>query len=177
MNDVSPIESRQKGQVVAAVLDCLSQGERLFQRRFDRIPVVFDLTGRAAGMYISDARGARIRFNPYIFAKYFQDNLKNTVPHEVAHYLSDSIYGLKNIKPHGPEWRQIMHKLGVRPARTCQYDLAGVPVRHYRRYSYRCACTTHMLTSRRHNKIIQGRMSYSCRKCGDFLRQVEAGDE
>lgn len=178
MISIKPIDNTQRRQVVSAVHDYLSQGELLYQRQFEQIPVVFDLKGRAAGMYVSDARrGPRIRFNPYIFAKYFQDNLKTTVPHEVAHYISDSLHGLKNIRPHGQEWRQIMLDFAVNPVRTCNYDLEGVPVRRYRRFSYRCACTSHQLTSRRHNKILQGRMRYACRKCGDFLEWVKPAEE
>ena len=176
MGIIEPIGAGQREEVLLAVSSFLRQAEDLFGRRFDQIPVFFDLTGRSAGMYVSGARGRRIRLNPYIFAKFFEDNLKTTVPHEVAHYVSDILYGLRHIRPHGAEWQQIMHGLGVTPRRTCNYDLEGVPVRHYRRFSYHCGCSSHMLTSRRHNKITGGFVRYSCRKCGDLLRLSGQGE-
>lgn len=176
MDIVKPIGQEQREEVILAVSSFLRQAEDLFGRQFDPIPVFFDLTGRAAGMYVSGARGKRIRLNPYIFAKFFEDNLKTTVPHEVAHYVSDILYGLRHIRPHGAEWQQIMHGLGVTPRRTCNYDLEGVPVRRHRRFPYHCGCSSHMLTSRRHNKITGGFVRYSCRKCGDLLRLSAQGE-
>jgi SprT protein len=147
----------------------LQQAEKLFGRHFELPPITFDLTGRAAGMYVRQRTQRRIRFNPYIFAKYFQDSLDTTVPHEVSHYISDLLYGLRNIRPHGTEWRQIMHAFGVAAEPTCHYDLEGIPLRRYRHYSYRCGCRLHALTSRRHNKICRGETRYFCRSCGGAL--------
>ncbi len=53
------------------------------------VPVRFELQGRAAGMYRVHKGERVIRYNPYIFSKYFDDSLANTVPHEVAHYITD----------------------------------------------------------------------------------------
>ena len=166
---IEPINEQQQQQTINAVSICLQQAEKRFGRHFKLPSIQFDLTGRAAGMYLSGQTQKRIRFNPYIFAKFFQDNLNTTVPHEVSHYISDILYGLGNIRPHGIEWQQIMQSFGVEATRTCNYDLEGIPVRRYRRYSYHCSCTSHSLTSRRHNKVCRGEMRYSCRLCGDEL--------
>lgn len=166
---VEPIDAGQRRRVVAATADCLARAGKVLARRFAAIPVLFDLTGRAAGMY-RVRRGQRvIRYNPYIFAKDLADNLATTVPHEVAHYVVDVVYGRGRVRPHGREWSEIMAALGADPGRTHAYDLSGVPVRAQRRHPYCCACTTHHLTTRRHHQVLRGTMTYRCRRCGGEL--------
>ena len=150
-------------------MDCLEQAGQMFRYSPASVAVTFDLTGSAAGMYRVHGAERVIRYNPYIFAKYFANNLAVTVPHEVAHYVTDRLYGLRNIRPHGAEWKTVMRSLGADPSVTARYDLSGVPVRRQRRYSYRCECSAHQLSSCRHNKIQRGQSSYLCRRCGSAI--------
>ena len=162
---IEPISKKQREQVCDATVACLRRAGELFQIDFEPVPVSFDLTARAAGMYRS-ARGEHlIRYNPYIFAKYFSNNLGITVPHEVAHYITDRLYGLHNIRPHGAEWKAVMQALGAEPRATARYDLEGIPVRRQRRFSYRCDCNTHQLSTARHNRMRRGQAAYYCRVC------------
>ena len=171
---IAAIDAAQRAMVVQATHDWIAYAGRLYRRRFETIPVLFDLTGRAAGMY-RVLRGARsIRFNPYLFAKYPHDNLTVTVPHEVAHYVVDRLRGLRRVRPHGPEWRAVMRDFGLEPVATTVHDLAGVPARTQRRHAYRCACLLHPLTTRRHNLILRG-ARYRCRHCGEELVYSEEG--
>ena len=166
---IQPLDEQQQEQVRRATMACLQQAEQMFQFALEAVAVTFDLTGSAAGMY-RVRRGERaIRYNPYIFAKYFENNLAATVPHEVAHYVTDRLYGLRNIRPHGVEWKTVMRSLGAEPRVTARYDLTGVPVRRQRRFSYRCECSTHRLSTCRHNKIQRGQSSYRCRRCGSAI--------
>jgi len=162
---VAPLSTAQRHRVVEATFATIGRAAELFDCGFAEIPVSFELRGRAAGMYV--VRGGRrvIRYNPYIFAKYFSDNLVNTVPHEVAHYVTDVLYGLRRVRAHGPEWRAVMRAFGAEPAVTCRYDLDGIPVRRQRRYSYQCGCTTHSVSAVRHNRIQGGLARYHCRHC------------
>jgi SprT protein len=163
---LQPIGERQQQQVLRATYDCLRRAREIYRREFAVIPVTFDLCGRAAGMYRVCGGRRSIRYNPYLFAKYFADSLSATVPHEVAHYVTDILYGMRNIRPHGLEWRAVMCSLGAEPRATGRYDLAGVPVRRQRRYTYRCGCTTHLLSACRHNRLHSGKARYHCRLCG-----------
>ena len=162
---VAPITELQQDQVVSATRRCIQHAEKLFGREFELPPVMFDLQGRAAGMYRVHKTRRQIRYNPYIFRKYFTDNLANTVPHEVAHYVTDMLYGLRNVRPHGTEWQAVMHKLGAEPSVTCRYDLAGIPLRRQRRFSYRCDCSSHAISTVRHNRVQRGLGNYVCRRC------------
>jgi len=162
---VAPITELQQEQVVTATRHCIERAGKLLQQKFTLPPVTFDLRGRAAGMYRVRQARRQIRYNPYIFGKYFTDNLANTVPHEVAHYLTDVLYGLHNVRPHGREWQAVMRVLDAEPSVTCHYDLTGVPLRRQRRFSYRCACSSHAVSAVRHNRVQRGSGSYVCRQC------------
>lgn len=168
MSDVTPIQIEQQEQIVAATDACLYQAGRLLEYSFDPVPVLFDLKGRAAGMYKVNKNRRIIRYNPYIFARYFDENLTLTVPHEVAHYVVDVLYGMRNILPHGQQWRNVMHLLNAEPSVTCRFDLEGMPTRHYKKFIYRCSCRVHELTRIRHNRVLKG-MHYSCRSCKQML--------
>jgi len=176
MSFIEPIDSHRREQVVRATAACLARAEALFGRRFPAIPVVFDLRGRSAGMYRVRGGVRCIRYNPYIFAKHFADGLSQTVPHEVAHYVTDLLYGLRQVRPHGREWREVMCRLGAEPRATGRYDLDGVPLRVQRRFAYRCGCGEHRLSTRRHGAVCRGEARYVCRSCRCELRFAgEAG--
>ncbi len=165
MKTTPPISMEQQQQVLRATTATLRQLSERLNKTFPPIPVYFNLRGRTAGMY-RVVRGEReIRYNPYLFAKYFDDNLANTVPHEVAHYVADSLYGGRNIKPHGVEWQVLMRMLGVEPSVTCRYDMEGIPQRRLPRIEYHCGCRSHQLTTIRHNKIARGQARYLCKSC------------
>jgi len=177
MNLIEPITRVQKEEVVAETLRYIQHASELFDDYFAAIPVVFDLRGRAAGMYKvkhgDDGKPQKmIRYNPYLFAKYYMENFSTTIPHEVAHYVVHSLYGSRYIRPHGKEWCNVMLAFGQQAMRTAKFDMAGIPERRHKQYDYSCRCRLHRLTSRRHFKILRNRARYLCRDCGDVLRLV-----
>lgn len=185
MNCVVPISESQQREVIGQTKHYVQLGEMLFGQHFPVIPVTFDLRGRTAGMYKVTGEKKRrgfdwagepsrqIRYNPWLFAKYYEENLTVTVPHEVAHYLVDSRYGLRHVSPHGVEWKAVMDAFGVDSSVTAKFDLAGIPTRQYQQFAYLCDCKTHQLGIRRHNKVLSGQASYLCRHCGVTLQQAQ----
>lgn len=170
MNMVEPINGRQQQQVIESTHYCISRASELMQCKLAIIPVKFNLKGRAAGMFCVSAGQQWIRYNPYIFAKYFSDNLSQTIPHEVAHFAIEQVYGHDHVRPHGREWRALMQAMGVTDAsRTCTYDLTGIPQRKQHYHSYLCDCSHHQLTRQRHNRIKRDGMRYYCRQCQQLL--------
>ncbi len=166
---IEPIGPEQERLVREETERWIRRAEEICRIDLSPIPVLFDLRGRAAGMY--RVRGGRrtIRYNPHLFAKYFRENLATTVPHEVAHYAADLLHGWRNIRPHGPEWQSIMRAFGIDPRATGQYDLTGIPVRRQRRFTYHCGCRTHLLSTCRHNRVMRGEAVYFCNRCGEQL--------
>jgi len=195
METIQPINAEQQAKVVQRVGYYIEMASDLYEQKFSDIDVVFNLRGKAAGMYrcyspksarhrLLNVLGAasrpikrEIRFNPWLFAKYPEDSYDNTIPHEVAHYLSDCLYGLNRIKPHGHEWKSIMRNLGAEPTVRGSYTLEGIPVRNIKRYGYACACRQVQLTSYRHQKIQKGTQQYRCRDCNEILTPICKGAE
>ncbi len=172
---IEPIDDRRREQVRAHTWEFITRASRIYERNLPPVPVVFDLKGRAAGMYRTHNRSRVIRYNPYIFAKYFSDNLATTVAHEVAHYVVDVLYHADRVKPNGVEWQQVMLSLGAEPRVTGSYDLSGIPVRKQTRHDYQCDCMTHQISAARHNRILGGKAHYYCRRCQSSLRPLKAG--
>ena len=162
---IQPIGSRERGLVDRETQRFVAEAENLLSRRFRPIAVHFDLTGRAAGMFRVEGRRCWIRYNPWIFAKHFDEHLADTVPHEVAHYIVHEAFGRRGIKPHGEEWRLLMTAFGARPKATFSLDLEGIPHRRQRTHPYRCTCRDHEVSSTRHNRIVKGTGRYHCRYC------------
>ncbi len=168
MLHVIPIQTDQQEQIIAATEAYIVQASIKLDHTFEPIPVMFDLKGRAAGMYKVNKTRRVIRYNPYIFAKYFTENLTATVPHEVAHYIVDVLFGMKETQPHGKEWRSVMAMFNADASVTCCFDLDGIPTRRYQRFDYSCLCRTHQLTCIRHNRALKG-VRYHCRRCKQEL--------
>ncbi len=173
MSTILPINAMQQKNVITLVDNYIECATNLFQKKFPPINVLFDLKGRAAGMYKIDKGSKKIRFNPYHFAKHPEENFTETIPHEVAHYIIDQLYGIRNVRPHGKEWQSLMLKFGVEPKRTFSYSLDGIPTRTHKRHTYTCGCMQFEITTRRHNMIQQGKAKYSCRQCGDKIKFLQ----
>ncbi|MFV2003822.1 MAG: SprT-like domain-containing protein [Gammaproteobacteria bacterium] len=171
---ILPLSSERQQQVIEETQTYIRQAKQLFNIKHTVVDIVFNLKGRAAGMYRVKQnlfrQSREIRYNPYIFSKYFDDNLRTTVPHEVAHYVSDIVHGLKNIKPHGREWKEIMLAFDADAAVTANYDLSGIPKKNLNSFTYRCACGDRQLSSIRHNKIKKRRYQYYCKICRQTLQ-------
>jgi len=163
-----PLQTEQQEQIISATEAYIYRASIQLERSLDSIPVVFDLKSRAAGMYKVSKSQRMIRYNPYIFDRYFSENLQTTVPHEVAHYVVDVLYGMRRTQPHGKEWKNIMSLFEADASVTCNFDLVGLPTRHYQRFDYFCSCRTHELTRIRHNRVLKG-VRYHCRRCKQEL--------
>lgn len=162
----------------------IKQATALYNLKYKEVEITFNLKGRSSGMYRVKHFRQRfllhkkreIRYNPFIFAKYYDDNFATTIPHEVAHFITDIIYGLKNIKPHGQEWQAIMHAFGADASVTANYDLSGIPLKKQTQYTYICQCREHQLSSIRHNKISKRRFQYFCKNCKQVLHYKQIAE-
>lgn len=166
---LQPIGSDLRFAVLHRTEAFICEAEVLFGRSFQRIPVLFDLKGRSAGMFKILGKQRVIRYNPWIFAKYYEENLRDTVPHEVAHYIVHEVYPRRGTKPHGWQWRDLMARFGADPGVTFDRDLAGVPQRSQRCHRYFCGCQVHEVSTTRHNRVQRRRVRYHCCTCDGLL--------
>jgi len=167
------LTENQIQEITQLAFSYMRQGEQLLERKVPLLDIHFDLSGQTAGMYCVRPAHRWIRFNPFLFNKYWQDNLQQTVPHEVSHYLVDLAFGSAKVKPHGKEWRTVMIYLGAKPETTHRFDVSDIPVRRQRRFLYRCQCQDHQLSSTRHYRLLRNPSAkYVCRQCGGEIKAV-----
>src|SRR5210317_2152040 len=126
---IEPIGLERQAEVRAQTERYIELASQLLDYPFSSIPVHFDLSGTTAGMFRVSADHCCIRYNPWIFAKYFHENLTGTVPHEVAHYIVHVLYPHKRTRPHGVEWQAVMSAFDADPGVTFDLDLSDVPQR------------------------------------------------
>ncbi len=71
MEHVKSIDDAQRQCVIDETIACIHKADDLFNQSFELIPVSFDLMGRAAGMYRVRNGQRVIRYNPWLFARYY----------------------------------------------------------------------------------------------------------
>jgi len=138
------------------------EAECFFDRAFKRPEYLFNQRGRAAGT--AHLQRNLIKINPVLFMNNREAFFDQVIPHEVAHLITFQLYG--KVRPHGKQWQYVMENVFKRPALTThQLDTTEVAGKQF---SYRCSCTFHQLTIRRHNKVLKGQR-YLCKKCHSEL--------
>ena len=160
----------QKSHIIDRTQYYIQQANQLMKLELSDIDIVFDLKGKASGMFVVKPSQIYIRYNEIVFSQYFEDAAVNTVAHEVAHYVVFSIFGGRKVKPHGREWKHVMSLFKLKPEVTSRYDVSCLPLKRQKRFSYICGCMTHQLSTTRHNKIQLRKMVYLCRQCRQLLR-------
>ena len=176
----SGLTATQCALVHRRVIACLETLAGWSQAHLEKPEISFDLAGTAAGQY-RRTTGAfrrtrhRLRFNPYLLARHFDESLATTIPHEVAHYAVAMRYRGRRVKPHGREWREAMALLGAPAGVTHALDVSDIPRKRQRQWAYRCTCAEHRLSTTRHNRVLQG-ARYYCRRCRDLLVRVKSPD-
>ncbi len=172
---IEPIGPALRDQVIAHTHSFIRRAEAIYTQQFPSIPILFDLSGSTAGMYKVVGKHRCIRYNPWIFSKYFDENITGTVPHEVAHFAIDQIYGGRRIKPHGTQWRVLMSDFNADPGVTFNLDLSGIPQRRQLTHRYACPCQVHEISTTRHNRVQRGKGIYHCRRCSGTLVYAKDG--
>ena len=142
--------------------DFFIEAECFFDRAFERPAYLYNQRGKAAGT--AHLQRNIIKINPILFINNKEEFFQQVIPHEVAHLIAFQQYG--RVRPHGKEWQHIMVNVFKRPALTThQLDVKDVVGQQF---TYHCSCATHLLTIRRHNKVLKGN-KYRCKLCRSTL--------
>lgn len=126
------------------------------------IPIKFTLRGNTSGSarYCKLTFAPRgIAFHPAIIEKYGFDVFKNTIIHECAHLIAN--YRYKTNVGHGRAWQVICVQMGGNAERCHNYESPSNDNKLF--HEYKCKCTTHKVTPRKHANIGVG--SHRCRRC------------
>ncbi|MFT6267787.1 MAG: SprT protein [Alphaproteobacteria bacterium] len=110
-----------------------------------------------------------IKINPTLYSQNTEYFISHIIAHELAHIMVYQLYGL-GVKPHGIEWQKVMLAVfDLAPKVTHTLDVSAVTMRQI---TYECACQQVPLSLTRHNKVLNKKQSYICRKCNTTLTQV-----
>lgn len=160
MNDISDILQKK-------LIELNKISIKIFGVHILDIKIATDLTGTRAGVINTSSKV--IRLNRELIKKYPEFVVGEVLPHEVAHFISKKLY--PHSKPHGYEWKMVAFRLGlINPKAT--HSMPVQKVRNYARVGYYCKCSSHLLTITRHNKIINAKAEYYCKKCKEKLKKI-----
>jgi SprT protein len=84
----------------------------------------------------ADFREKLISLNPRL-CDYGEPEIDRTLRHELAHLLAQFRGGRRRISPHGPEWREACHDLGIGDEVRC-HNLPFPISERARRFIYKC---------------------------------------
>lgn len=167
-----------QNKVEARIDDCLEFAKHKYGLSLPRPQVTYNLSGRCAGRAYYWLW--KIEINTEILKNNEEDYLRNTVPHEFAHLLTDQLYG-ENVKPHGREWKNVMRAMSIIGVNDVyarhNYDTSSLDVRRKRRYIYTCSCNKEIVIGPTRHRRHQETGRYFCRKCGDTIQYVKEHPE
>lgn len=105
----------------------------------------------------------QVNFDPILLVANQEEFLKQIVPHEVAHIITEHIHGHK-VQAHGDEWKAIMVLMGLEPLRCHTLD-TSISKRKFTTYKFICGCTdeVHEYASVMSRKILLEK--YVCTIC------------
>ncbi len=127
----------------------------------DLINVELSKTMKSNGGY-ANYRTRNIKLNKRLHQLNL-DELGETFIHELAHIISNDLYGKKG-RGHGKNWKYTMSLLGKEATRCHKMDVSTIVKRH----AWKCNCMTHKVSTRRHSQLLRSN-SYFCKKCKSSL--------
>lgn len=175
-----------KQAVEAKITECLTKATQRYKCTFQRPTVSYDKSGTVAGT--ANYTTWHVQFNPVLLMENQAEFIAQTVPHEIAHLITDRVYphahrptggwftGAKR-SVHGTEWQSVMRVLGADPRRCHQYDVSSAQTKVKNKYHYTCKCNgdkaNHFVGPKVHAKVQAG-ARYTCRNCRAAIVLVQA---
>lgn len=175
------MNSNLQQRVADKVQESIKTVERYYNREFALPEISYTLRGVVAGNANSDCW--RIKINPILLKENVDDMVNHTVPHEVAHLITNTVYGYgREVKSHGWQWKTVMKVLGVQPHRCHSYDTSNSRVKTNvkNKFLYTCSCEHEHIIGPVRNRKMQLRLQanrpsgYRCRTCKSSLVFVKA---
>lgn len=157
------VSAALKARVTAKIAECIKKSGVTMP-----MPTIkYDINSARLGGQANYSKHL-IRVNPVFLNAYTDHYIDQTVTHEAAHLIARAKYG-RMIDAHGPEWKQVMRDLGVRPDRCHSYKVpegvkVGKNVTKHACNCERCGYKTEV-GSKVANKITAGAV-YRHRGCG-----------
>lgn len=176
------VTAEMKAKVDAKLRECIAAAEHKYNTTVPFPTVRYDLRGTKAGW--AQYSTWTVSFNAILLAENFEAFLEDTVPHEMAHLITDLVFpeahqrgtptytvrGIRRGKrsPHGEAWKSVMRTLGADPVRCHNYNVENARVREKVSYDYKCLCCGEVLKfgPKQHAKQTAMPNFYTHRFCG-----------
>jgi SprT protein len=161
------MQNEMAKRILEKVEESFLIAEAFFNTTFERPRnIIFKRSGTTAGY--SNYNMRELMFQLDLAEAHAEEFIRETVPHEVAHYVQRAVYGYsKRVQHHGWQWKYIMSRVfKLVPERCHTYDTSVTKVKRQQRFPYKCACRTHSISTTIHNRIQQSGRKYRCTDCG-----------
>lgn len=171
MNSITKVSREHKLMVETVVLDCLDKAQRKFGvHKVTKIPEIrYTTKGSAAGWACWNWGEPYIGINPILLNENPDEMINVTVPHEVAHIVTEEVWNGHPHKAHGKEWAYVMNVFGLKAERCHKMDVSTIRRMRGGEHIYRCSCRTHSLGKIKHNRIKRDGVVYRCKHCRSDL--------
>ncbi len=158
-----------------------SQVQECLKRAFDhfnittvkpeQVAIHNDIRGMNAGQARRRGNQYSLRFNPEAITNHFDEMVKDTIPHEVAHIVC-------MIRPelgrnHDNGWKFVCRTLGGDDSRTHTMNLS--PGKAKTEYDYMVSGEIVKLGPKRHARLQRGETTYSHRTLGKITKDMFVG--
>ena len=162
-----------RARVETKIAQCLKKAEQRYNQPFRYPEIQYTVRGTVAGT--ATYRQWIVNFNPVLLNENVDQFIDHTVPHEIAHLITDQVFpesyirnGCSRRKPHGSQWQSVMCVLGVEPNTYHKYNVDNVRVRTVRTYTYTCnGCGKQLqMGPKRHAKEQRNPGFYTHSPCG-----------
>lgn len=146
------VSAQVQKRVKDKLAECITLAEKKYNQTFTMPTISYKLRGCTAGKALPGQW--TVKFNAQLLMENLDDFIDRTVPHELAHLITDRIYpeahqgGItfgygrirrKKRNPHGSEWQSVMRALGVQDVTRCHsYDVSNARVKNKKRVEYKC---------------------------------------
>ena len=128
---------------------------------------IADRFKRKAGQYQHGEK--KIRISKYLLENH-SEKVIETLKHEIGHAVVMQKCKNRNTRPHGEEWKSVMHEIGVENPEACH----SLQLTDYN-YIVRCINPDCGLEIGRHRKsrLVKKPESYLCSECGSKLESFK----
>lgn len=132
-----------------------------------QIQITCDIRGQCCGRAGHKSGKYYLKFNPEAISKYWDEMVKNTIPHEIAHIICYMRPFLG--KKHDSGWKQVCRNLGGNDSRTHSMNLTSA--KKVNEYTYKTDSGELVtLKSGRHNKLQRGQVGwYQLKSTGEKI--------
>lgn len=168
------VSAELKAKVNVTVAATIEKIEQLYKTKFHKpVEIRYDIDSARTGGLAYPGQFL-IRLNPAYLNKYQDEYIKRTVVHEVAHLGVEQVYrkdqGRWKVDAHGPEWKNMMIRLGANPSRCHSYEAEEGQGRQKTKYAYVCGrCNSPIPVGPKVHANIQSGRTYTSNCCRSKL--------